>query len=177
MRPEKKSISEEMKRKMSDSVFVILADYRGMSVSKTEELKRRLRGVNANFQVVHNRVFRHVAKELQYSGLEPGLKGPSAMVFGKGDVVQTAKVLKEFIKQAEVPVIKIGSLQGAILSAADVERLAGLPAREVLLAMAVGTIAAPMTSLVGVLQQKVASLLYVLKAAQEKKEKLGTTNS
>ena len=177
MRPEKKSISEELKRKVSDSVFVILADYRGMSVGKTEELKRKLRGVNANFQVIHNRVFRHVAKELKCDGFEPGLKGPSAMVFGKGDVVQTAKVLKDFIKQAELPVVKIGSLQGAIISAADISKLAGLPAREVLLAMMVGTIAAPMTQMVGVLQQKVASLLYVLKAAQEKKEKLGTTSS
>jgi large subunit ribosomal protein L10 len=141
-------------------------------VGKTEELKRRLHGVNAGFQVVQNRILRTVVKDLKYDGLEPALKGPSAMVFGKGDVVQAAKVLKNFIREAELPVVKIGALQGVILSAADVETLAGLPAREQLLAQVVGTIAAPLSRLVGVLQQKVASVLYVLKAIQEKKEKL-----
>jgi large subunit ribosomal protein L10 len=172
MRPEKKSIVDELKGQITDSLFVILTDYRGLNVSKTEELRKRLRGVNAKFHVVQNRMFKHVANELSVKGLESGLKGPSAMVVGKGDVVQTAKVLKDFIKENSIPTVKIGSLEGVILSAADVDKLAGLPSREVLLGQLVGTIAAPMTRLAGVLNQKVASLLYVLKAVQEKKEKV-----
>ncbi|HBA83542.1 MAG TPA: 50S ribosomal protein L10 [Verrucomicrobia bacterium] len=172
MRPEKKSIVDELKSQITDSLFVILTDYRGLSVLKTEELRRRLRGVNAQFHVVQNRMFKHVARELSYEGLEPALKGPSAMVVGNGDVVQAAKILRDFIKENSIPVVKIGSLEGVILSAADVEKLAGLPSREILLSQLVGTIAAPMTRLAGVLNQKVASLLYVLKAVQEKKEKV-----
>jgi large subunit ribosomal protein L10 len=170
LRPEKKAIADELKSKLGDAVFVILADYRGLNVSKTGELRRRLRGVQAQYQVVQNRVFKHVAKELR-PGMEGGLTGPSAMVYGNGDVVQAAKVLKDFIKENELPVIKLGTLQGVILSKADIEKLATLPSRQVLLQQLVGTIAAPMSQLVGVLQQKVATVLYVLKAVQEKKEK------
>ena len=170
MRSEKTSIIEELRSKVKDSAFLIVADYRGLNVGKTEELKRRLHGVKAQFQVIQNRMFKRVASELSQPGLEKGIAGPSAMVYGKGDVVQAAKVLKDFIKENNLPEIKIGSLQGAVLSAADVQQLANLPSREVLLATLVGTIAAPLTQLVGVLQQKVASVVYVLKAIQEKKE-------
>lgn len=171
MRSEKKSIVEELKSKVGDSVFVILADYRGLSVAKTADLRKRLRGVSASFQVVQNRMFKRVAQELSVGGMDEALKGPSAMVYGKGDVVQAAKVLRDFVREHELPVIKMGSLQGVILSAADIAQLAGLPGRESLLAQLVGTVAAPMTRLVGVLQQKTASIVYVLKAIQEKKEK------
>lgn len=171
MRPEKKSIVDELRGKVSDATFVILADYRGLSVAKTEELRRRLGGVSAQFQVIQNRLFRLVAKELSYKGFDEGIKGPSAMVYGKGDVVQAAKVLRDFIKENELPVIKLGSLDGAVLSAADVTELAGLPSKTELHAMLVRTLAAPMTQLVGVMQQKVASIVYVLKAVEEKKGK------
>jgi large subunit ribosomal protein L10 len=171
LRPEKQAAADELKSKLGEAVFVILADYRGLNVAKTEELRRRLRGVRAQFQVVHNRMFRHVAKELSRTELDEGLKGPSAMVYGKGDVVQAARVLKTFIKENEIPVVKIGSLQGVILSKEDIDHLATLPSRDVLLGQLVGTIAAPLSRLVGVLQQKVASVLYALKAVQAKKEK------
>lgn len=171
MRPEKKSMVEELRTKLGDSVFVIFADYRGMSVAKTEDLRKKLRGVNASMQVVQNRMVGHVARELKYPGIDSGLEGPSAMVFGKGDVVQAAKVLKQFVKDNERPVVKIGALEGVLLSSKDIEQLASIPSREVLLAMFVGTVAAPLMNLVGVLQQKAASILYVLQAIQEKKEK------
>ena len=171
MRPEKKSIVDELRSKVSSSSFVILADYRGLSVAKTDELRRRLRGVSAQFQVIQNRLFRLVAKELAFTGFEDSIKGPSAMVFGQGDVVQAAKVLRDFIRENEKPVIKLGAMEGTALSAADVTQLAGLPSKQELYAMLVRTLAAPMTQLVGVLQQKVASIVYVLKAVEEKKGK------
>ena len=171
MRAEKKSIFEEFKSRTADSSFLILTDYRGLTVSKTEELRKRLRGVNARFQVIQNRIFKQVVKDSPAKGLEPALKGPSAMVYGSGDVVMAAKALKEFIKENEKPVVKMAVLDGAVITAADVEKLAGLPSREILLGKFLGTLAAPMTQLVGVLQQKVASILYVLKAVEEKKSK------
>ena len=170
MRTEKTSIIEELRSKVRDSAFLIVADYQGLNVGKTEDLKRRLHGVKAQFQVIQNRMFKRVASELSLPGLEKGIAGPSAIIYGKGDVVQAAKVLKAFIKEYNLPEIKIGSLHGAVLSSADVESLAGLPTREILLSIFVGTVAAPLTQLVGVLKQKVASVVYVLKAIQEKKE-------
>ena len=171
MRPEKQALLAELRQSIGDSAFVLLADYRGLSVSRTDDLRRRLRGVNTRFQVVPNRLVRLAARELKRDALEAGLTGPSAMIFGPGDVVQAAKVLRDFAREHEQrPEIKVGMLQGAALTAADVQRLADLPPRAVLLAVLVGTVAAPMTRLASVLHQKLASLLYVLQAVQTKKE-------
>jgi large subunit ribosomal protein L10 len=171
MRPEKTSITKALKDQVAGSAYVILADYRGLNVAKTEDLRRRLSGVKARYRVINNSLFQHAAPELTARGFKDALTGPSAMVSGQGDVVTAAKVLKDFIKENKLPVIKIGALQGEVLTAGDIETLASLPGRETLLGRVVGTIAAPMTQLAGVLHQKVASLLYVLKAIEEKKSK------
>lgn len=171
MRPEKKSIGAELTTKVQGSGYIFIADYKGLSVAKTSELRKRLKGANAKVQVVKNRVFRHVLKGAGVTGLDGSLKGASAMVYGSGDPVAAAKVLQVFIKENEKPTIKIGTLQGSVLSASDVAALAAMPSREIMLGKVVGTIAAPMSQLVGVLNQKVASLLYVLKAIEDKKSK------
>ncbi|NCC49714.1 MAG: 50S ribosomal protein L10 [Spartobacteria bacterium] len=170
MRPEKKSIVEQIRNEVKGSLFVILTDYRGLTVSQTEDLRNRLHGVQAHVRVVKNRMFRHVAREMNYD-MEETLKGPSAMIVGDGDVVATAKVLKDFIRENKLPVLKVGALEGVILSADDVKKLADLPPKPVMQAQLLGTLAAPMTQLMGVMQQKMASIVYVLKAIQEKNEK------
>jgi large subunit ribosomal protein L10 len=169
MRPEKQSIFEEIKAKVADSTFVIVADYQGLTVDKTDLLRQQLGKAGARIQVVKNRVFGHVANEAGLGAMRDHLVGPSAMVYGKGDAALTAKIIKDFVKEHKKPVVKIGALEGIVLSASEVEQLASLPSRETLLSMVVGTIAAPMSSLVGVFQQKVSSLLYVLQAAADKK--------
>lgn len=172
MRAEKQSMLQEVRRKISDASFFILANHTGLSVMKTDDLRKRLRAAKAEMQIVQNKQFTRAAKELGYAGLDAkALSGPSAMVYGSGDVVAAAKVLKDFIKENEKPVIKLGALQGQVLSSADVASLAALPSRELLLGQVVGTIAAPMSRLVGVLQQKVASVVYVLQACADKKGK------
>jgi large subunit ribosomal protein L10 len=164
MRAEKESIAKEIRDKVEGSVFVILADYQGMTVAETQDLKKRLGG-DTGFQVVKNRLLNLADERL---GSE--LKGPSAMLYGAGDVVQAAKSLREFIKETGRPVVKVGALEGAILSAADIEALASLPSKEMLQTKLVCTLAAPMSQLVGVLSQKKASVVYALKAYLEKQE-------
>lgn len=173
MRPEKQSLVDEIRRDLSESDFVILTDYQGLKVEQTNDLRQRLGKVQARLKVVKNRLFRRVVRESTYPEIEQSLGGPSAMVFGRGDVVETARILKKFVQENERPAIKAGALNGALITGADIQELADLPPRPMLYARLVGTLAAPMTQLVGVMQQKVASLLYVLKAAQEKKEKSG----
>ena len=170
MRPEKQAIAREIQDQLGNATFAILTDFTRMDTTKTAALRRKLRETGARFQVVPNRLFRAVAQEAGYAGLDSALKGPTALVFGAGDVAATAKALREFIKANDkIPVIKAGHLDGAVLSAADVEALASLPPKKVLQGILVGTIAAPMSNLVGVMSQKLASLVYVLKAAAEKK--------
>ncbi len=169
-RPEKRAIAGEIQEQLKDSVFVILADYKGLSVSKSTELRDRLHPTGAEVHVVKNRMFQRAARDSELEELAGKIDGPTAMIVGKGDVVASAKALRAFVKENELPVVRVGALEGALLSAQDIEDLASLPSRPELLAKLVGTLAAPMTGLVGVMQQKVSSLVYVLKALEEKKQ-------
>ena len=76
MRSEKASIIEELRTRVKDSAFLIVADYQGLNVAKTEELKRRLRGVKAQFQVIQNRMFKRVAGELSQPEAGERHRGP-----------------------------------------------------------------------------------------------------
>jgi ribosomal protein L10 len=169
MRPEKEAIVREIREQLSGATFAILTDFTRMDTAKTAALRRALRETDARFQVVPNRLFRVVAKELGYTGIEAGLKGPTAPRVRRrrrgGDGQDAARVHQG----NKVPAVKLGQLDGAVLSAADVEALATLPSKKVMQGILVGTIAAPMSNLVGVMSQKLASLVYVLQAAADKK--------
>lgn len=164
LRPEKKAMYNEVQESVSGALYLILADYTGMSMPETAEFKKQLRGADANVKVVKNRMLQLICEDLG------PVSGPTAMVFGEGDVVEVAKILKKFSAEKEKPLLKGGLLEGAVLSAEDVAALAKLPGKKELQAKLVGTLAAPMTQVVGVMNQKVCSLLYVLNAVREKKE-------
>ncbi len=170
MRPEKEAIVREIKEQLEGSSFTILTNFSTMNTVKTAALRAALQESEAQYHVVPNRLFNVVTKELNYEGLEAGLKGPTAIVFGSGDVAAAAKALSEFIKgNAKVPVIKLGYMDGTVLSAEQINVLATLPPLKVMQGVFVGTLAAPMSNLVGVMSQKLASLVYVLQAAADKK--------
>lgn len=169
MRPEKQAMLTEIRDRVEDSVFVILTDYGSMDVSTTQELRGKLREVDAEFHVVKNRLFKHLAEDVGGEGLKQGLTGRSAMVTGKGEVTDVARVLRDFIKDKDVPTLKVGAMEGAFLSEADLKALATMPSKDEMRAKLLGTLVAPMQQTVGVLNQKLSSLLYVLKAVEAKK--------
>ena len=171
MRLEKKAIVNELRASLAGASFVILMDYRGLKVRQGEELRRRLAKFGARLNIVKNSFFKLALPEDRRAQVADVLTSPTAVIFGSGDVVETAKVLTGFQQEQHVLTIKRGLLDGRVLSPADVDTLSKLPARPVLYSMLAGVIAAPMMQLVGVFKQKTSSLVYVLKAAQEKKEK------
>ena len=168
MRPEKQAIFEEINSRINESSFIIVAEYRGLKVEQFSDLRRQLRKTGARMQVVKNRFLRLMTREKGWSGLEPSLKGQSAIVTGT-DVVQAAKTIKKFNSANGLPVVKAGVMGDLILTSAQIDALAELPPREVLLAQVVGTVAAPLSRLVGVLKQKVSTIVLVVKAIEDKK--------
>lgn len=168
MRPEKQAIFEEINSQISGSSFVIVAEYRGMKVEQFSDLRRQLRKVGAKMQVVKNRFLRVMTRDKGWSGLEPALKGQSAIVTGS-DVVKAAKTIKQFNSANGLPLVKSGVMGNMILTSAQIDALAELPSREVLLGQVVGTVAAPLSRLVGVLKQKVTTIVQVIKAIEDKK--------
>ncbi len=164
IRLEKQAMYNEVQESVSGALYMLLADCTGMSMLETLEFKKELSGADAEMKVVKNRMLTRIC-----DGLDT-LTGPTAMICGSGDVVEVAKILRKFSAETEKPAVKGGLLEGAVLSAEDVVALAKLPGKKELQAKLVGTLAAPMTQLVGVMDQKVCSLLYVLNAVRDQKE-------
>ena len=117
-----------------------------------------------------NAFFGLAADALGWDSMGEYLSGPTAMIVGRDDAAGVAKVLRSFRKDNELPVVKGGRLSGRRLTAAEVDMMADIPSREILLGLLAGTLAAPMTQLAGVMSRKVASLLYVLGAVADKKQ-------
>ncbi len=96
--------------------------------------------------------------------------GPTAIVTGRGDVAEVAKALVAFVKQNDKAAIKGASFEAALLSAEEVEELSKLPSKDAMRGMLLGTLQAPATSLVRVLNAPLLDMLYALKAYEEKKD-------
>jgi large subunit ribosomal protein L10 len=169
MRPEKESIVNEIKSALEASEFVFLADYKGMGVKDLSELRKALSEADAEMHIYKNSFLGVAMGEELREGLADSLSGPTGLFTGKGDPTAIAKVLVTFRKEHNKPVIKGGVLEDKVLTDSDIEAMAKIPPREILLSQFVGTVQAPMTSLVGVMNAKVSSLLYVLKAIEDKK--------
>ena len=166
-RPDKAAAVAQLKDDFSNSAAVVLTEYRGLTVKHMKDLRRSL-GEDASYAVAKNTLALIAAKEAGVEGLDEQLSGPTALAFIKGDVAQVAKGLRDFAKANPLLVIKSGVLEGKILDADQVKKLADLESREVLLAKlagamkaslstAVGTFAAPLTQaaqLFGALESK-----------------------
>ncbi len=155
-RDDKATAVAELAAQLRDSDATVLTEYRGLTVAQLRELRRTL-GSDNRYTVAKNTLARRAAAEAGVEGLGEFIGGPSAWAFIRGDVVEAAKGLRDFAKTNKALVIKGGLMDGAILRAVDIERLADLESREVLLAKMAGALQA---SLAG------AAALFAAPAAQ-----------
>lgn len=169
MRAEKQYMVEDIRRRLTGSDFAFFLDYTRLTVAKMSSLRMRLRASGSEMRVVKNRLLKLVYAGLEWGGMDEIMEKPTALVTGKDDVV-AAKIIREFVRAEERPLnVKGGVIKGTFLKAAEIMELAELPSRGVLHAMLAGTIAAPMSRLVGVMNGKLSSLVYVLQAIEKKK--------
>lgn len=169
MRNEKISILNEVIERVKASDFCFVLNYGGLKVTQLTALRQELAKLNSRAMVVKNTYLGKVAKELGWNDISAMLSGPTAVITGKGDVTEVAKMLVEFAKKNDKASIKGASLEAAALSAADVEALSKLPSKDAMRAILLGTLQAPATSLVRVLNASLLNVLYALKAYEEKK--------
>ena len=168
MRNEKISILNEVIERVKASDFCFIVNYGGLKVTQLTTLRQELVKLNAQAMVVKNTYLGKVAKDLGWADVSAMLSGPTAVVTGSGDVAEVAKVLVEFVKKNEKASIKGASLEAATLSAADVEALSKLPSKDAMRGMLLGTLMAPATSFVRVLNAPLLNVLYALQADHEK---------
>jgi large subunit ribosomal protein L10 len=166
-RDQKAAVVEEIVGQIRSADAVFAVDYRGISVAQAAELRDRLRDSGTKFRVVKNSLTERAADEAGAEALKAMLEGPTALAFVSGDAALAAKALNDAARAMHALEFKGGLMDSATLSADDVRSIARLPAREVLNAQLVGTIAAPITGLVRTLNALIAGLAIQLQQIAE----------
>jgi len=152
-RREKETTIQELTDELSGKGVILLGDFTGMDVETATEIRKRFRQVHAQYRVVKNTLARRAMKAAGFEGLNEHLTGPSAIVVTERDAAPLAKILVEFEKQKSTPKIRAGWVDSAVVSAADIRRIAELPSREVLLAQIAAGFQAPVAGLARLLHE------------------------
>ena len=173
-REEKAVIIEELRERLRATDLVIVTDYRGLTVGQMQTLRRELRAAGGQFKVAKNTLLRLAAEREDQGDLATLLDGPSGIAFSDGDMVTVAKAVTDFAKRVNALEVRGGLMSGKAIGPDGVAALAALPSREELLAKLLGSMQAPATQLVSVLNGVARSLAYVLQARAEQLQQAGS---
>ena len=174
MRPEKANIVSDLSEKLSRSPFLLVTDYQRMKVDQFGELRNRLAPAGAEVRVVKNSFLKRAMAESGMPDVADKLIGQTAIVMGQNDVAPVAKILKLFAAEFKTATLKIGVVDKAVLSTSDVETLAELPSREIMLSQLLGLLLAPATRLVRLLNEPASAFARLLKAKGEREEAIAS---
>jgi large subunit ribosomal protein L10 len=169
-REEKATSIAELKQKLAGARGAVLTDYRGMSVAEITELRRLLRKSAVEYTVVKNTLAKLAVKDTALASLAAYLEGPTGIAISREDPVAPSRVLSSWGKNRPTLTVKAGVVEGQLVSAAEVQTLADLPPRQVLVARMAGAFQAPIQSLVNVLAGPARALASVLDQVRAQKE-------
>lgn len=167
---EKQKVVAEIKQKFDDAKLVIFTDYRGLTVDEMTELRNNLRAPGVEYKVLKNTMLHFALEEAGFENMDEFLFGPNAVVFSSEDPVGPAKAIYEFAKTHKNLEVKVGILEGQKVAADKIKDLAELPPREVILAQVLGTMQAPISSFVRVLNANLTGVVRALDQVREQKE-------
>jgi large subunit ribosomal protein L10 len=169
--PRKELLVSDLREILSTSKGAILTDYRGLTVAEVSKLRRKLREDNAEYHIVKNTLLKIAMGGKINPDLDNLLKGPTAIVFAKGDVVGPAKSVIDFVTTTRNrPDVKVkgGYIDGKVYDVAQVTALSKLPSREVIIAQFVGTLNGPAANFVGTLNSIISEFVGTIDAIAEK---------
>jgi large subunit ribosomal protein L10 len=167
-RADKATAVADIAEQFRASTATVITEYRGLTVSNLAELRRSLAG-SATYSVAKNTLIKRAASEAGIEGLDELFVGPTAIAFVSGETVDVAKAIKTFAKDHKALVIKGGYMDGRPLTVAQVERIADLESREVLLAKMAGAMKANLAKAAGLFNAPVSQMARLAAALQEKK--------
>ena len=157
-------IAEQFK----EATATVVTEYRGLKVADLAQLRRSL-GDSATYTVAKNTLVKRAANEAGIDGLDELFAGPTAIAFVKGEPVDAAKAIKNFAKDHKQLVIKGGYMEGRALSIDEVNRIADLESREVLLAKLAGAMKGNLAKAAGLFNAPASQVARLAAALQEKK--------
>ena len=168
-RSAKKVVVEEITQKIKESKSVVLVDYNRLTVAEVSALRKKCKEANCEYKVYKNTLVRKALNDLGYKDFDADLNGPTAVTFG-ADETGAAKVMVAAAKDYEDKVvIKSAFVDNAYVDKAGVKALASMPSREELVAKMLGSMQAPLSNFVGVLNNLVAGVVRVLGAIADQK--------
>jgi large subunit ribosomal protein L10 len=175
-RPDKASAVAELTENFRSSKAAVLTEYRGLTVSQLTQLRRSL-GATTQYAVVKNTLSKIAVRDAGLEQLESMLEGPSAVAFVKGDPVEAAKGLRDFAKANPLLVIKGGVLDGKLITAAELSKIADLESREVLLAKVAGAANATLAKAAALFQAPLSQAARLAEALRAKAEQDGASEA
>ena len=165
-RTENTKKASDLKEKFAKAKIALFADYKGLTAMQADDLRKRIRGTDAEVQVVKNNIARLISKDGSMGedakALMDSVVGPTLVAFGYKDFTTTAKALHKFSTENEALKLKDSLMDGKKMSVAEVTAIATLPTRDVLLGMLLSTWNGP-----------IASFVRLLDAVAKKKESAG----
>ena len=175
LRSDKERLVAELTERLRSAETLIVADYRGLTVTEIGDLRGKLLEHGASFSVVKNTLTRRAAEAAGAKDLLALLDGPTAIAFleSDGDPVAVAKALEDAATKTKVLVVRGGLVDGAEIGADDVKKLAKLPPTDVLRAQLVGALAGSLTAVVGLFAAPMRELVGVIDARIRQLEEQG----
>ena len=167
---EKQQIAEDLRDRFSKVAILVLTDYKGLDVKAMNDLRRRLRSEEIEYQVVKNTLLIRASEDNDIALIKDYFKGPSAIALSYDDPIAPAKVLSQFAKENNKLEIKAGVMNGQVLDANAIKALAKLPSREVLLGQLLSALNAVPTSFVRTIAEIPRGFVSVLAAIRDQKE-------
>lgn len=168
---EKEAFIEELSGKLSGAKSLYLADFSGMTVERVTALRAQCRANGVHYKVIKNTLLKRAANAVGVTQLDAYLEGPTVLAYSLDSEVEPARVLVEFAKTHEKPLVKAGLIGDRLYGAEEVKQLASLPPRDVLLAQVLGTIVAPLSQFLGAVDALLASPARLAGALEEKQGK------
>lgn len=165
----KKELVKELNSALNEAAAVFVTDPIGLNVESVTKLRSNIRNTGGSYRVVKNTLLRRAVEGTPYESITDLFKGATAIAVANEDPVELSKVLVDYAKENEKLEVQGGALGDNVLSIDDIQALAELPGRDVLLGKMLGSLNAPATNFVGVFAAMLRQLVYVLKAIEDKK--------
>ncbi len=167
----KQQVIDEIAEKIQKAESLAIVEYKGISVADVTELRNTFRNGGVEYKIYKNTMVARALEQLGIAGFDEVLNGPNAFIFSNEDMVAGPKIAGDFAKEHEDQFqIKAGLIDGKMINKDEVIALSNLPSKEVLLSMVLGALQAPISGLASVCNAEITSLLYALKAIEEKQE-------
>ena len=166
---EKEALVQEMTERLKGVKGMYVADFSGMTVEKIVTLRAKCRASGVQYKVIKNTLLKRAVHAHGLTQLDAFLEGPTALAFSTESEVEPARVLVEFAKENEKPLVRAGLIVDKLYTPDEVKQLASLPPRDVLLAQVLGTITAPLSNFLGAVDALLSSPAQLARALEEKK--------